>query len=251
MRLENKTAIITGGGTGIGRATAILFAREGAGVCLAGRTLATLEETAAQIRSEGGRVINVACDISKPADVQNMVQAALDHYGKIDILYNNAAVTTGIGKDISELSEEEWDSVMAINLKGYFLCSKYVIPHMIQNKGGVIVNCSSISGLVGQPKMGAYNAAKGGVEILTKCMALDFAKYNIRVNALCPAWVESDLNTEKMMDEKLTAEVLRLHPIGRIGKQEEIAYAVLYLASGESSWVTGTSLVIDGGYMAQ
>jgi NAD(P)-dependent dehydrogenase (short-subunit alcohol dehydrogenase family) len=251
MRLKNKSAIITGGGTGIGKAAAILFAKEGAAVCLAGRTMKALRETADIIELNGGMVICAECDISKADQVQEMVNLTLGQFGKIDILYNNAAVTTGIGKDIVELSEDEWDHVMSINLKGYFLCSKYVIPHMIKNNGGVIINCSSISGLVGQTKMGAYNAAKGGIEILTKCMALDFANYNIRVNALCPAWVESELNAGKFQDEKLKEEVLRLHPIGRIGKQEEIAYAVLYLASDESSWVTGTSLVIDGGYMAQ
>jgi NAD(P)-dependent dehydrogenase (short-subunit alcohol dehydrogenase family) len=251
MRLKNKVAVITGGGTGIGRATAILFAKEGASVCITGRTLKTLEETAAIIQKEGGTVICLGCDISKADDVQAMVDATLEKFGKIDILYNNAAVTQGIGKDIVELSEVEWDNLMSINLKGYFLCSKYIIPHMITNKGGVIVNCSSISGLLGQRKMGAYNAAKGGIEVLTKCMALDFAEYNIRVNALSPAWVESDLNTEKMKDEKDQEEILRLHPIGRIGKTAEIAQAVLYLASDESAWVTGTSLIIDGGYMAQ
>jgi NAD(P)-dependent dehydrogenase (short-subunit alcohol dehydrogenase family) len=251
MRLINKTAVITGGGTGIGRAAAILFAKEGAGVCISGRTLKTLKETAAVIESEGGTVICLECDISKSNEVQRMVNATMSKFGKIDILYNNAAVTTGIGKNIAELSEDDWDSVLSINLKGYFLCSKYVIPHMIRNGGGVIVNCSSISGLLGQRKMGAYNAAKGGIEVLTKCMALDFAQYNIRVNALSPAWVESELNTGKMKDEKEKEEILRLHPIGRIGRTEEIANAVLYLASDESTWVTGTSLIIDGGYMAQ
>ncbi|MDO8686218.1 MAG: SDR family oxidoreductase [Clostridiales bacterium] len=251
MRLKNKTAVITGGGTGIGRATAILFAKEGAGVCIAGRTLKTLKETADIIQSEGGTVICLECDISKADEVRRMVDAALNKFGEIDILYNNAAVTTGLGKDIVELSEEEWDSLMSVNLKGYFLCSKYIIPHMIKNNGGVIINCSSISGLLGQRKMGAYNAAKGGIEVLTKCMALDFAQYKIRVNAISPAWVESVLNSENMKEEKEKEEILRLHPIGRIGKTEDIANAVLYLASDESAWVTGTSLIIDGGYMAQ
>jgi len=155
----------------------------------------------------------------------------------------------GVGKTVLDLNEEEWDQVMAVNLKGVFLCSKYAVPHMIKNGGGVIVNSSSISGHIGQRKQGAYNAAKGGVELLTKCMALDFAVYNIRVNAVCPAWVEIDFNKEDIKQRK--DEILRLHPIGRIGQPKDVAYAVLYLASDESSWVTGTSLMVDGGYTTQ
>ncbi|MDO8685323.1 MAG: glucose 1-dehydrogenase [Clostridiales bacterium] len=249
MRLKNKIAVITGGGTGIGRATAILFAREGAKVAIVGRRLEPLEETAAYIQSEGGVAISCVCDVSKTDDVQKMVGKTLKSFGKIDILYNNAAIVTGLGKNIVELREDEWDSLMSVNLKGFFLCSKYIIPNMIKNGGGAIVNCSSISGLLGQRKMGAYNAAKGGIEVLTKCMALDFAEYKIRVNAVSPAWVETVLNREAVKEQK--EEVLRLHPIGRVGQPEDIASAVLYLASDESSWVTGTSLIIDGGYMAQ
>ncbi|MDO8685082.1 MAG: SDR family NAD(P)-dependent oxidoreductase, partial [Clostridiales bacterium] len=215
MRLKDKTAVITGGGTGIGRATAILFAKEGAKVCIVGRRLKPLEETVAFIQSEGGMAICLECDVSKADEVQRVVDIALNTFGKIDILYNNAAIVTGLGKDIVELSEDEWDSLMSVNLKGVFLCSKYIIPHMIKNGGGVIVNCSSISGLLGQRKMGAYSAAKGGIEVLTKCMALDFAEYKIRVNAVSPAWVETVLNREKIMEEK--EEVLRMHPIGRVG----------------------------------
>lgn len=249
MRLKDKVAIITGGGTGIGRATAILFARAGAGVMIVGRRLKPLEETINMIKSEGGKAIYLSVDVSKADDVKRMVEETVKAYGKIDILYNNAGVFIGVGKTIQELSEEEWDTAMSIDLKAVFLCSKYVIPHMIKNGGGVIINCSSISGHIGQRKQGAYNAAKGGVELLTRCMALDFAEYKIRVNAVCPAWVEIDFNKDDIKRRK--DEILKMHPIGRLGQPEDVAHAVLYLASDESSWVTGTSLMVDGGYTAQ
>jgi NAD(P)-dependent dehydrogenase (short-subunit alcohol dehydrogenase family) len=251
MRLENKTMIITGGGTGIGRAAALLSAKEGAKVAIIGINLESLEKTVETIQSEGGVAISCQCDVSKTEDVKKMVEYVLKAFGHIDILYNNAAIVTGWGKTIVELGEDEWDALMSVNLKGYFLCSKYVIASMMQKGGGVVVNCSSISGLLGQRKTGAYNTAKGAIEILTKCMALDFAEYNIRVNAVCPAWVETELSPFKTMSKEQKDEVLKMHPIGRIGQSEDIARAIIYLASDESSWVTGTSLIIDGGYTAQ
>lgn len=249
MRLKDKVAIITGGGTGIGRATAILLAGEGATVMIAGVKQQTIEETAAAITSEGGRASFITTDVSKADAVERMVKATISVYGKIDILSNNAAVFVGVTKSIPDLSEDEWDSLMDVNLKGVFLCCKYVIPEMIRNGGGTIINCSSISGHVGQRKIGAYNAAKGGVELLSKCMALDFAEHKIRVNTVCPGWVEVEHNREIIEEQK--DEILKLHPIGRVGQPADIANAVLYLASDESSWVTGTSLIVDGGYMAQ
>jgi NAD(P)-dependent dehydrogenase (short-subunit alcohol dehydrogenase family) len=249
MRLKDKTVIITGGGTGIGRATAILFAKEGARVMIVGRRAAPLESTVAAIQAEGGKAAWCAADISRADDVQRMVDETVNLYGAIDVLFNNAAIFVGFGKTIADLPEEEWDALMAVNLKGVFLCSKYAIPHMIRQGGGAIVNCSSIAGHVGQRKQSAYNAAKGGVELLTKCMALDFAEHKIRVNAVCPAWVEIDFNRDQI--DQSGDEVLKLHPIGRFGQPEDIAPAVLYLASDESSWVTGTSLMVDGGYTAQ
>jgi NAD(P)-dependent dehydrogenase (short-subunit alcohol dehydrogenase family) len=249
MRLKGKTALITGGGSGIGRATAILFAREGAQVMVVGRRSTPLEETVAAIKAQGGEASWLAVDVSKSAEVQNLVEEVVKLYGKVDILFNNAATFSGLSKTIVEMSEEDWDATMAVNLRAVFLCSKYVIPHMIHGGGGTIVNCSSISGHVGQKGNSVYNAAKGGVELLTKCMALDFAGHKIRVNAVCPAWVEIDYNRQQIKD--MYDEVLRLHPIGRPGQPEDVASAVLYLASDESSWVTGSSLMVDGGYTAQ
>jgi NAD(P)-dependent dehydrogenase (short-subunit alcohol dehydrogenase family) len=249
MRLADKVAIITGGGTGIGRATAVLFAKEGARVVITGRRRAPLEETMKAITFAQGIGCYFQCDVSKKDEFLIIVGETISKYGKIDILINNAGVFVGIGKTIIDLSEEEWDNLMAVNLRGVFLCSKAVVPHMINNGGGVIVNCSSVSGKIGQPKQGAYNAAKGGVELLTKCMALDLAVYNIRVNTVCPACVEIDSNREDIRIHR--EEILRMHPIGRVGQPEDIAPAFLYLASEESAWVTGMSLIIDGGYTAQ
>jgi NAD(P)-dependent dehydrogenase (short-subunit alcohol dehydrogenase family) len=249
MRLSGKSAIITGGGTGIGRATAILFAQEGAHVIIAGRRVEPLAETVAFIRSQNGLADYVPADVSTREDVLRVIATAMKICGRIDILFNNAAIFESVGKTIVELSEEEWDKTISVNLKSVFLMSKYVIPHMIESGGGSIVNCSSISGKIGQRRQGAYNAAKGGIEMLTKCMALDFAPNHIRANTVCPAWVEIEFNKEDLKNRK--EEIINLHPIGRVGKPEDVAYAVLYLASDESSWVTGTSLMVDGGYTAQ
>ena len=252
MRLNGKVAVITGGGTGIGRGTAVLFAKEGAKVMIAGRREEPLKETVETIRSNGGSADYIVTDISKSEQVKKLFEETEKKYGKIDILFNNAAVFTGNGNDISELEEDDWDELMDINLKAQFLCSKYVIPCMRKNKGGSIVFTSSISAFIAQKKHVAYNTSKGGIEMMMKCMALDFAKENIRVNSVCPAWVEPDLESfRKNHGDKEAEEITNLHPIGRLGTPEDIAYAVLYLASDESSWVTGTSLIIDGGYTLQ
>jgi NAD(P)-dependent dehydrogenase (short-subunit alcohol dehydrogenase family) len=249
MRLRDKVIIITGGGSGIGRGTAIVCAREGARVMIAGRRLAPLQETVGLIEQEGNQACYSQCDVSKADQVQKLVDETIKAYGKIDVLFNNAGIFVSVGKTIVEVTEEEWDKVMAVDLKSVFLCSKYVIPHMIRNGQGVIINCSSISGHIGQTKQGAYNAAKGGIEMLTKSMALDFAPNHIRVNAVCPAWVEIDFNSDDVAARG--TEIAAMHPIGRIGTPEDVAYAVVYLASDEASWITGTSLMVDGGYTAQ
>jgi NAD(P)-dependent dehydrogenase (short-subunit alcohol dehydrogenase family) len=201
------------------------------------------------VQAAGGEARYSQCDVSQAGQVQAMVEQAVAAFGKIDILFNNAGIFVGVGKTVVDLTEEEWDTVIGVDLKGVFLCSKYVIPHMITNGGGAIVNCSSVSAHIGQRRQGGYNAAKGGVEMLTKCMALDFAPQHIRVNSVCPAWIEIDFNREDVA--RRGVEIATMHPIGRIGQPEDVAMAVLYLASDEASWVTGTGLMVDGGYTAQ
>ena len=250
MRLTEKVAVITGAGSGIGRGTAVLFAKEGAKVVLTGRRRQPLEDTAAEIRSGGGEALVFPMDISKKDDVTALFAAVKRKYGKIDVLFNNAGGFIGCGKKVADVEEEEFDALVGINLKGTFLCCKYVIPYMRQNKnGGSIINCSSISGHIGQRANGAYNMTKGGIEMLTKNIALDYAEDHIRANTVCPAWVEIEFNKEDFRTR--ADEIKALHPIGRTGTPEDVGYAVVYLASDESSWVTGASFMVDGGYTAQ
>ena len=254
-RLSGKVAVITGAGSGIGAATARIFAQEGAKVSLCDRNEDPVRAVMANILSQGGDAIAVQADVRSPEDVQNLVTTTSEHYGKLDVLFNNAGVRAS-RSTVVDLTEDEYEETMAIDLKGVWLCSKYAIPKMIKNGGGAIVNCSSVSALLGQPRQGVYNAAKAGVDALTKCMALDFATHNIRVNSVNPGWVKTQMNAAEL--EEISARggqeyesILRLHPLGRLGTPEDIAWAVVYLASDEARWVTGSSLVIDGGYCCQ
>ena len=224
-RLKDKVAIVTGAGTGIGRAIAVLFAREGASAALCGRTRSTLEETARQ--GGGDDVAVIQCDVSDAGAVQAMVAATVERFGGIDVLVNNAGVRASIGT-ILDLSEEEWQRTLDVDAKGSWLCSKYVVPRMRETGGGSIIMVSSISAHIGQVKQGAYNAAKGAQEMLMRCMALDFACDNIRVNSICPAWVETEMNRAQLERMRAQperafppglryAEVLGLHPLGRVG----------------------------------
>jgi NAD(P)-dependent dehydrogenase (short-subunit alcohol dehydrogenase family) len=260
-RLKDKVAIVTGAGSGIGKAIAIIFAREGAKVAICGRTPKTLEETAGQIQQEGGEVIAIRCDVSDARAVESMVTETAQHFGAINILINNAGVRAKI-HTILDLSEEEWQRTFDIDAKGSWLCSKYVIPYMRKTSGGSIIMISSISAHIGQTKQGAYNAAKAAQEYLMKCMALDFAPDNIRVNSICPAWVLTEMNREQLREMKAEpdkafppgfryADVLKLHPLGFLGEPEDIAWAAVYLASDEAKWVTGASFLIDGGFTCQ
>lgn len=253
MKLGGKVAIITGAGSGIGRATAILFAREGAKVVAVDISSERGDETVEMIKDNGGEGMFVKVDVTKAGEIENMVRKVIVRYKKIDILVNNAGLY-GNGTVLTT-PEEQWDRMIEVNLKGVFLCSKMVIPEMRKRRGGIIVNVASESGIIGEKNSVAYNASKGGVVLLTKCMALDHVGDNIRVNCVCPGTTFTPLVEEALKKEDDSDEVLRelraVRPIHRLGRPEEIAHAILYLASDEAGYVIGSTLVIDGGYTAQ
>lgn len=252
MRLAGKVALITGAGSGIGRATAEAFAREGASVVVAGRRVQPLDEVVSAIRSTGGSAIAASGDVGDAADAEGLVAATVDAFVRIDVLVNNAGQEL-VG-NVLDTSEEWWDRVQATNLKGVFLVSKAALPHMLRHKQGSIINVASQLAFVGAKNFAAYTASKGGVVNLTRSMALDYAEQGIRVNALCPGAVDTPLLRRQFEDREgpqgTLHDLARLHPMGRLGRPEEIAPAAVFLASEESSFMTGGSLVIDGGYTA-
>jgi len=249
MRLKGKVAIITGGGSGIGRATAELFAREGAKVVVADYNADLGEETAQAIREAGGDALFVAVDVSDSVQVQYMVQATLDAYGPVDILFNNAGIL--VFGTILDTDEVSWNRLMSINLTGVFLCSKAVLPHMMARGGGCIINTSSSTGAHDAAgNSAAYVASKGGVALLTKAMAIDHAKGNVRVNAIAPGPTDTPMLRDNFSAEELEAFAATF-PLKRLGRPEELAHAALFLASDEASFVTGCILAADGGQTAQ
>ena len=253
MRLVGKVAIITGAGAGIGRAAALLFAKEGAEVVVADCDPEEGAKTVSLIKQNGGAAIFVQVDVSKAADVKKMVKTTVETYGKLDILVNNAGIY--LQADAVKSTEEDWDRILAVNLKGVFLCTKYGIPEMIKGGGGSIVNIGSEAGIVGIGNQVAYNVSKSGVISLTKSTAIDFAAHNIRVNCVCPGTTETPLveaALERAPDPAAARRALEeVRPANRLGRPEEIAAGILYLASDESPYATGSILSIDGGYTAQ
>ena len=248
--LEGKVALVTGGTSGIGRDTAILFAKAGAKVVIAGRRGAEGHETEELVRAAGSAGLFVKTDVSKAAEVEGLIRSAVDKFGRLDIAFNNAGVE-GVWAPIVRQSEEDWDRTININLKGVWLCLKYEIRRMLkQGNGGAIVNMSSIIGLIGSTGVAAYSASKHGVIGLTKTAALETAKNGIRINAVCPGFTETAMAGRIFSAPGVRKYVLGCHPIGRFGKPMEIAEAVVWMCSDRASFMTGQSMVLDGGFLA-
>jgi len=247
--LQDKVAIITGGTSGIGRDTAVLFAQAGAKVVVAGRREAEGQETVALVREAGGDGIFVQTDVAKSADVQALVRKTVETYGRVDCAFNNAGIE-GAWVPIIEQKEADFDSVIAINLKGVWLCLKYEVLQMLkQGGGGTIVNMSSVAGLMGAAGAAAYVATKHGVIGLTKTAALEYAAQKIRINAVCPAVIETPMG-ERIFGGERRQGAEAMHPLGRFGTPREISEAVLWLCSERSSFMTGHNITLDGGFLA-
>ena len=248
--LQGKVGIVTGGTSGIGKETAVRFAKAGAKVVVAGRREVEGKETIELIRAAGGDGIFVKTDVARAADVQALVRKTVEKYGRVDIAFNNAGIE-GSMTPIVEQSEEDWDRTIDINLKGVWLCLKYEIQQMLkQGGGGAIVNMASVAGFIGSTGFATYSASKHGVLGLTKSAALETARSGIRVNAVCPAVIETPMGERLFGDPQIEKHMIGLHPIGRFGKPMEIAEAVVWMCSDRASFMTGQSLVLDGGFMA-
>ncbi len=248
--LHGKVGIVTGGTSGIGRDATILFAKAGAKVVVAGRREVEGKETIDLVRAAGGDCLFVKTDVSQAAEVQAMVRKTVEKFGRLDIAFNNAGIE-GNWIPIAEQSEEDWDRTIDINLKGVWLCLKYEIQQMLkQGGGGAIVNMASVAGLIGSAGAATYCASKHGVMGLTKSAALETARSGIRVNVVCPAVIETPMGERVWGEPEVKKFALGLHPIGRFGRPTEVAEAVVWMCSDRASFMTGQSLVLDGGFMA-
>lgn len=254
-QLDGKAAIVTGGGSGIGRAAARLFAREGARVTVADVRGEAAEDVADEITTAGGEAVGVQADVAAAADARRIVEATIGEFGTVDVLYNNAGVFSA--SDLLGESEDAWDRCHAINVKGTFLCTQAAVPAMIDAGGGAVVNQASVAALVGVPRLAAYTAAKGAIVALTRSMAVEFSPHGVRANCICPGTVETAM-TEGMLRERgggdveagRTATVAK-YPLGRLGRPEDIAAVACFLASDAAGFVTGGIYTADGGMTAQ
>ncbi len=255
MRLQNKVVVVTGGGMGIGRSGALAFAAEGAAVTVADVNMQAASQVVTEIQAAGGQAVAVLADVSKSADAERIAQETVQAFGGIDFLLNNAGIQTY--GTVTETDEETWDRTLNINLKGMYLVAKYCIPEMLKRGGGAIVNIASIQGIANQKRVAAYAAAKGGVIALTRAMGVDYAAQNIRANCICPGGVITPMMYEAMalryQPEQYDEEIRKSgenYPVGRLAEPEEIAKVAVFLCTSESSFMTGSTVVVDGGYMA-
>ncbi|SPF40191.1 Uncharacterized oxidoreductase TM_0325 [Candidatus Sulfotelmatobacter kueseliae] len=248
--LEGKVGLVTGGTSGVGRETSVLFAKSGAKVVIAGRREPEGEETIELIRASGGEGLFVKADVSKASEVEALIQKAVERFGRLDVAFNNAGIE-GVWAPIIRQSEEDWDRTIQVNLKGAWLCLKYEIKQMVkQGKGGAIVNMASITGLVGSAGAAAYSASKHGVIGLTKSTALEMARSGIRINAVCPGVIETSMSERLFGAPNVHKYVLSCHPVGRFGRPAEVAEAVVWMCSDRASFMTGQCMVLDGGFLA-
>jgi len=250
-RFESKVVLVTGGTSGLGYDAALAFGREGAKVVLTGRRVEAGEETVATIKKAGGEARFVRADVSQPSDVEAMVQACVETYGGLDCALNNAGIDGTLMTSMTDYKKEVWDQVIATNLTGTFLCMKYEIPEMIKRGGGAIVNMAAVAGLRSGRRVGAaYNASKHGIIGLTTTGAVEYADKGIRVNAVCPAMIKTPMSDATFLsNEAMLQRAIAMHPIGRIGKPEEVSSLVLWLCSEDAGFVTGAAIPIDGGFL--
>jgi len=249
--LKGKVAIITGARRGMGKADAILFAQNGAKVVVADISQEECQQVADEIEKDGGEALAVKCDVTSGKEIEEMVKKTVEKFGKVDILVNNAGICQF--KPFLELTEEEWQKTLDINLKGYFLCAKACAKEMVKQKSGVIVNIASIvMGQIGKGMAGLahYSASKGGIAALTKSLAIEMAQHNIRVNTIAPGAIDTPMAASAKSDQKVLEQTLAMIPLGRMGRPEEIASTVLFLSSEASSYITGSIVVVDGGWLA-
>ncbi len=247
MRTRDKVAVITGGASGIGAASARLLGREGARVAILDINGEGAATVAGSIREGGGQALEIRCDVSQDGEVADAMRRVVEAYGRLDVLVNNAGVA--IRRPAGELAVEEWDRVIDVNLTGVFLCSRHALPHFPPG-GGSIIHMASVAGITGIRNRAVYCAAKGALVALGRNMALDYASRGIRVNCICPGFVKTPLIAPLMKDPERLARITAMHPLGRLGEPEDIANAVLFLASDESAWMTAQTLIVDGGFAA-